>query len=101
MHRQPVKQIPTNTVKRCNHWRNAVVNGTQVLHKLIGGYAPGANLAVDKYLDQSLGSLAAGTANVWQPLDMKSGSDDAVHTDSITAELKPLRAGEALPWRLV
>ncbi|MFC5454211.1 hypothetical protein [Prosthecobacter fluviatilis] len=44
-----------------------------------------------------LGSLAAGTANVWQPLDMKSGSDDAVHTDSITAELKPLRSPAELP----
>ena len=44
-----------------------------------------------------LGSLAAGTANVWQPLDMRSGSDDAVHTDSITAELKPLRSPAELP----
>ncbi|SKA82447.1 hypothetical protein SAMN02745166_00910 [Prosthecobacter debontii] len=45
-----------------------------------------------------LGSLATGgTATPWQPLDMKSGSDDAVHTDSISAELAPLRSPAELP----
>ena len=45
-----------------------------------------------------LGSLATGgTAAPWQPLDMKSGSDDAVHTDSISAELTPLRSPAELP----
>lgn len=44
-----------------------------------------------------LGSLATGGATAWQPLDMKSGSDEAVHTDSITAELTPLRSPAELP----
>ncbi len=44
-----------------------------------------------------LGSLATGTTNAWQPLDMKSGSDDAVHSDSISARLKPLRSPAELP----
>lgn len=42
-------------------------------------------------------SLAAGGAGVWQPLDVKSGSDNAVHTDTIAAELKPLRSPAELP----
>jgi hypothetical protein len=33
----------------------------------------------------------------WQPLDIKSGSDDSVHTDSISAELGPLRSPAELP----
>jgi hypothetical protein len=33
----------------------------------------------------------------WSPLDVKSGSDDAVHTDSITADLKPLPSPADLP----
>jgi hypothetical protein len=44
-----------------------------------------------------LGSLATGATNAWQPLDMKSGSDDAVHSDSISARLKPLRSPAELP----
>lgn len=44
-----------------------------------------------------LGSLAQGGTASWRPLDMKSGSDDAVHTDSISAELKPLRSPAELP----
>ncbi len=45
-----------------------------------------------------LGSLATGgTAAPWKPLDMKSGSDDAVHADSISAELTPLRSPAELP----
>lgn len=38
-----------------------------------------------------------GATNAWQPLDVKSGSDDAVHTDSIAAELKPLQSPAELP----
>ncbi len=44
-----------------------------------------------------LGTLASGGATAWQPLDMKSGSDDAVHSDSISANLKPLRSPAELP----
>lgn len=44
-----------------------------------------------------LGSLVASGATAWQPLDMKSGSDDAVHSDSISANLKPLRSPAELP----
>lgn len=44
-----------------------------------------------------LGSLVMSGMNTWQPLDMKSGSDDAVHTDSISADLKPLRSPAELP----
>ncbi len=44
-----------------------------------------------------LGSLATSGTTVWQPLEMKSGSDDAVHTDSISADLKPLRSPAELP----
>jgi hypothetical protein len=44
-----------------------------------------------------LGSLATSGATAWQPLDMKSGSDDAVHSDSISADLKPLRSPAELP----
>lgn len=45
-----------------------------------------------------IGSLATGgTGTPWQPLDIKSGSDDLVHTDSISAELAPLRSPAELP----
>lgn len=44
-----------------------------------------------------LGSLAQGGAARWRPLDMKSGSDDSVHSDSISANLKPLRSPAELP----
>lgn len=44
-----------------------------------------------------LGSLAQGGTARWRPLDMKSGSDDAVHADSISADLKPLRSPAELP----
>ena len=44
-----------------------------------------------------LGSLAYGSASLWQPLDMRSGSDDSVHTESIAADLKPLRSPAELP----
>jgi hypothetical protein len=42
-------------------------------------------------------TLRSGSTEAWQPLDLKSGSDDAVHTDSISAELKPLRSPAELP----
>ena len=42
-------------------------------------------------------SLATGGAQAWQPLDVKSGSDDVVHTDTIAAELKPLKSPAELP----
>lgn len=44
-----------------------------------------------------LGTLATAVNGAWQPLDMKSGSDDAVHSDSISAHLKPLRSPAELP----
>jgi hypothetical protein len=44
-----------------------------------------------------LGTLTTGTVNSWAPLEMKAGSDDAVHTDSITADLAPLRSPADLP----
>jgi hypothetical protein len=42
-------------------------------------------------------TLRTGGTDAWQPLDVKSGSDDAVHADSITAELKPLASPAELP----
>lgn len=45
-----------------------------------------------------IGSLSTGgTGTPWQPLDLKSGSDDLVHADSISAELAPLRSPAELP----
>lgn len=44
-----------------------------------------------------LGTLASGGATSWKPLDIKSGSDDAVHSDTIAAELSPLRSPAELP----
>jgi hypothetical protein len=55
----------------------------------------GFNRPIDHH--GQLGSLAAGGASAWQPLDMKSGSDDAVHTDSISARLTPLGSPAELP----
>jgi hypothetical protein len=42
-------------------------------------------------------TLRAGDAQGWQPLDVKSGSDDAVHSDTIAADLKPLQSPAELP----
>jgi hypothetical protein len=42
-------------------------------------------------------TLRTDSTQAWQPLDVKSGSDDEVHTDSIAAELKPLRSPAELP----
>lgn len=44
-----------------------------------------------------LSTLASGASEKWQPLDVKSGSDDAVHADSISADLVPLRSPAELP----
>jgi hypothetical protein len=44
-----------------------------------------------------LGTLTTSAVNSWSPLEMKSGSDDAVHTENITAELAPLRSPAELP----
>jgi hypothetical protein len=42
-------------------------------------------------------TLRSGGTDVWQPLDVKSGSDDTVHTDTIAADLKPLQSPAELP----
>lgn len=44
-----------------------------------------------------MGSLQSGGSAAWRPMDMKSGSDDAVHTDAIEAELTPLQSPAELP----
>ncbi len=44
-----------------------------------------------------LGTLAAGGSTAWQPLDMKSGGDESVHSENISADLKPLRSPAELP----
>ncbi|HSJ04069.1 MAG TPA: hypothetical protein VK956_16510 [Verrucomicrobium sp.] len=44
-----------------------------------------------------MGSLLSGPGMTWRPLDMKSGTDEAVHSDSIEAELAPLRSPAELP----
>lgn len=44
-----------------------------------------------------MGSLQSGGTAAWRPLDMKSGSDDTVHTDEIEAELVPLQSPAELP----
>lgn len=44
-----------------------------------------------------LSTLSAEATGTWQPLDVKSGSDDEVHSDSIAAELKPLNSPAELP----
>jgi hypothetical protein len=48
-------------------------------------------------LHGQVSTLASGGTGAWKPMDMKSGSDDAVHTDSIAAELKPLSSPADLP----
>lgn len=44
-----------------------------------------------------LTTLSSGGSGTWHPLDVKSGSDDAVHADSIAADLTPLRSPAELP----
>jgi hypothetical protein len=44
-----------------------------------------------------IGTLNKGAGSAWNPLDIKSGSDDAVHAENISADLKPLRSPAELP----
>lgn len=44
-----------------------------------------------------MGSLLSGSSGAWRPLDMKSGADEIVHSDSIQADLAPLRSPAELP----
>lgn len=44
-----------------------------------------------------IGTLTKGAGTSWSPLDIKLGSDDAVHTENISADLKPLRSPAELP----
>jgi hypothetical protein len=44
-----------------------------------------------------MGSLQSGGTTAWRPMDMKSGSDDTVHTAEIEAELIPLQSPAELP----
>jgi hypothetical protein len=44
-----------------------------------------------------IGTLSRGGATAWSPLDIKLGSDDAVHTENISADLRPLRSPAELP----
>lgn len=44
-----------------------------------------------------IGTLAAAGPEVWRPLDVRSGTDEAVHSDGIEAELSPLRSPAELP----
>lgn len=44
-----------------------------------------------------IGTLTKGAGTSWSPLDIKSGSDDTVHAENISAELKPLRSPAELP----
>ncbi len=44
-----------------------------------------------------IGTLTKGGGTTWSPLDIRSGSDDAVHAENISADLKPLRSPAELP----
>jgi hypothetical protein len=44
-----------------------------------------------------MGSLQTGGTTAWRPMDMKSGSDEAVHHDEIEADLTPLQSPAELP----
>lgn len=44
-----------------------------------------------------LGTLARGGTAEWKPLDLKSGADDMVHADMISAQLAPLASPAELP----
>ncbi|MEI6714202.1 MAG: hypothetical protein WCO60_10645 [Verrucomicrobiota bacterium] len=48
-------------------------------------------------LHGQISTLSGTNSGAWQPLDLKSGSDDTTHTDSIAAELKPLTSPAELP----
>lgn len=44
-----------------------------------------------------IGTLTTGAGTSWSPLDIKLGSDDAVHAENISADLKPMRSPAELP----
>jgi hypothetical protein len=44
-----------------------------------------------------IGTLTKGLGARWSPLDIKLGSDDAVHSENISADLRPLRSPAELP----
>jgi hypothetical protein len=44
-----------------------------------------------------IGTLTSAGAEVWRPLDVRSGTDEVVHSDGIEAELSPLRSPAELP----
>ncbi|WP_206026142.1 hypothetical protein [Roseimicrobium sp. ORNL1] len=44
-----------------------------------------------------MGSLQTGSTSAWRPMDMKSGKDDTVHTNDISADLTPLESPAELP----
>lgn len=44
-----------------------------------------------------MGSLLSGASSTWRPLDMKSGTEEAVHSEGILADLSPLRSPAELP----
>ena len=48
-------------------------------------------------LHGQISTLAQSGSGTWKPMDIKSGSDDATHTDSIAADLKPLASPADLP----
>ncbi len=44
-----------------------------------------------------VGTLRAGDAGAWRPLDVKSGTDESVHSDEIEADLRPMQSPAELP----
>lgn len=48
-------------------------------------------------LHGQISTLAQTGSGTWKPMDIKSGSDDSTHTDSIAADLKPLASPADLP----
>ncbi len=48
-------------------------------------------------LHGQVSTLTQTGSGTWSPVDIKSGSDEAIHADSIAAELKPLASPAELP----
>ena len=48
-------------------------------------------------LHGQISTLTQGGTGTWRPMDLKSGSDDATHTDTIAADLRPLTSPAELP----
>ncbi len=48
-------------------------------------------------LHGQISTLTRTGSVTWRPMDIKSGSDETTHTDSITADLKPLASPADLP----